>query len=175
MLMLLANAPGRLLPTIRSRCQRLDLRPLPLADLESELAQHLPDLAAAKRKSLAKLAGGSLGLALQLSGDDGLELAEAAERLIDGAANPDFAAIFAIAEKVARVGNGVKTFGEFFVQALSERIRAKPGATRVDRWIELREQLIASFERSSGLHLEPKQTVLSAARALSRVARSNSL
>src|SRR6185437_15210056 len=28
MLMLLSNRPGRLLPTIRSRCQRLDLRPL---------------------------------------------------------------------------------------------------------------------------------------------------
>ena len=28
MLLLLANTPGRLLPTIRSRCQRLDLRPL---------------------------------------------------------------------------------------------------------------------------------------------------
>ena len=28
MLLLLSNRPGRLLPTIRSRCQRLDLRPL---------------------------------------------------------------------------------------------------------------------------------------------------
>ena len=28
MLLLLSNTPGRLLPTIRSRCQRLDLRPL---------------------------------------------------------------------------------------------------------------------------------------------------
>src|SRR5437868_8484478 len=39
MLLLVANVPGRLLPTIRSRCQRLNLRPLELAVLEAELKQ----------------------------------------------------------------------------------------------------------------------------------------
>lgn len=179
MLLLLANAPGRLLPTIRSRCQRLDLRPLELSELDSELAKRLPDLAPAKRKALAKLAGGSLGLALQLSGDDGLELAEAAERLIDGASNPDFTAVFAMAEKIARMGDGIDTFGEFFIQALSERIlskaRVEVGNTPLNRWIDLREQLIRNFARSSALHLEPKQTVLSTARALSKTARSTPL
>ncbi|MBI3676183.1 MAG: DNA polymerase III subunit delta' [Proteobacteria bacterium] len=175
MLMLLANAPGRLLPTIRSRCQRLALRPLPLCDLQAELAKHLPDLPQPKRASLAKLAGGSLGLALQLSGDDGLELAEAAERLIDGAANPDFAAIFAIAEKTGRMGDGLEKFGEFFVQALGARIRTRAETGNVQRWIELREQLIRNFSRASALHLEPKQTVLSSARSLSRTARNSPL
>ena len=43
MLLLIANVPGRLLPTIRSRCQRLNLRPLEPAALEAELKQLLPD------------------------------------------------------------------------------------------------------------------------------------
>src|SRR5262249_25960039 len=41
MLLLLSNAPGRLLPTIRSRCQRLQLRPLTDAELSRELEERL--------------------------------------------------------------------------------------------------------------------------------------
>ena len=41
MLMLLANRPGQLLPTIRSRCQRLDLRPLDEATV-AEALKHYP-------------------------------------------------------------------------------------------------------------------------------------
>ena len=43
MLMLLANRPGQLLPTIRSRCQRLDLRPLDDAIVAEALKHYLPD------------------------------------------------------------------------------------------------------------------------------------
>ncbi len=49
-----ATRRGRLLPTIRSRCQRLELRPLDAATLEAELARLLPDLGAAARASLAR-------------------------------------------------------------------------------------------------------------------------
>src|ERR1700688_1087515 len=58
-LMLLANAPGRLLPTIRSRCQRLDLRPLDDALVVTEIARLLPELSPAKRAAVARVAGGS--------------------------------------------------------------------------------------------------------------------
>ncbi len=64
MLMLLANAPGRLLPTIRSRCQRVGN----------------PKLLGRRQRATdmerARLAGGSLGAALALASDDGLAIAE---------------------------------------------------------------------------------------------------
>jgi DNA polymerase III subunit delta' len=49
MLLLLSNTPGRLLPTIRSRCQRLEMRPLDDATLEKMLARELPDSSGAER------------------------------------------------------------------------------------------------------------------------------
>src|SRR6478609_7821509 len=60
MLLVLSNTPGRLLPTIRSRCQRLDLRPLEDATMDIGLKSHLPDETAAERTALARLAGGSI-------------------------------------------------------------------------------------------------------------------
>src|ERR1700749_2878908 len=43
MLILLANRPGQLLPTIRSRCQRLELRPLDETSVADALKRHLPE------------------------------------------------------------------------------------------------------------------------------------
>src|ERR1700761_6279115 len=106
MLMLLSNAPGRLLPTIRSRCQRLDLRPLDEADLLKELGNRLPDMDESERATLAKLSGGSIGAALTLASDDGLALAKDAEQMIDRAASPDIGAALALADRLARVTDG---------------------------------------------------------------------
>jgi DNA polymerase III subunit delta' len=177
MLMLLANAPGRLLPTIRSRCQRLDLHPLTEAALEAELESRAPDLGATERAALARLAGGSLGAALSLAGEDGLALAEEADRLIDRAASPDLAAALALAEKLARMNDGVDRFGTFLLQVLADRIhaRALSGAAGLDRWTALLERLKGNFIRSDALHLDPRQTILSASRALKQAARGRSL
>jgi DNA polymerase-3 subunit delta' len=176
MLLLLSHTPGRLLPTIRSRCQRLNLRPLSEHDLESELAERLPDMNETERASLARLAGGSIGAALQLASGEGLALASQAERLIDNSANPDFAALFSLAEKIARQTDGMENFGAFLSQALAERIRARAGSgVALNRWVEVWEKLNSNFARASALHLEPRQTILSAARALSQTARRNAL
>jgi DNA polymerase-3 subunit delta' len=177
MLLLISHAPGRLLPTIRSRCQRLNLRPLDQGDLETELATLLPEQSSDELQALAKLAGGSIGAALRLAGSDGLMLAEQAERLIDQAENPDFAAALSLAEKIARIDNGIDIFGSFLAQTLADRIvaRAGRGGTRLDRWVELREKLNGSFGRSSALHLEPRQTILSAVNALSQTSRRGAL
>src|SRR5262249_486198 len=65
-LLLISHAPGRLLPTIRSRCQMLDLKPLDERLVASTLTRLLPDQSSEDRASLARLSEGSLGLALRL-------------------------------------------------------------------------------------------------------------
>jgi len=173
MLMLLSNAPGQLLPTIRSRCQRLDLRPLSDAQLEKELTARLPDLGAKERATLVKASGGSIGAALTLAEDDGLALAEEAERLVDRASSPDLGATLALADKLSRMTDGTDRFGTFLIEALTNRIRlrAMEGGGGLDRWTALLEKLNRSFLRTGALHLDPRQTILSADKAISDTAR----
>jgi len=173
MLLVLSNTPGRLLPTVRSRCQRINLRPLSAPDMDAELKQLLPDLDIDERASLARLACGSLGAALRLAGGEGLALAQEADRLIDTAAKPDIPALFALAEKISRITDGLETLGTFLTQALAERIRARAlrGQPDLNRWVGVREQLDRSFARSEALHLDPRQTLLSAVRDLSGATR----
>jgi DNA polymerase-3 subunit delta' len=176
-LLVLSHAPARLLPTIRSRCQRLALKPLADADVAAELGHRLPQLSESERAALVKLAGGSIGAALTLATDNGVAIAADAERLIDQASTPDFAATLSLSEKISRMDDGAETLGQYLLQALSDRIRARAraGGTNLHRWIELWEKLDGSFRRTAGLHLEPRQTILSASRALSETARRGAL
>lgn len=173
MLIVLSNVPGRLLATIRSRCQKVDLRPLDSAIVERELSRLLPGSDAQERVALARLTRGSIGMALQLADGEGIGLAQAADRLLDNASVPDVAAILALGDKIGRMTDGLESFGTFLLQALADRIHAKAlaGAKYLDLWVECLNKLESSFRRSTALYLEPRQTVLSAARALGVAAR----
>ena len=173
MLMLLSNTPGRLLPTIRSRCQRLVLRPLDDATMDRALIQSLPGLDGTARAQLIRLAGGSIGAALALHSGEGSDLAAEADRLIERAAAPDLVALLALGERLYRVNDGLEKIGAFLVDTLSDRIRARAhqGAPGLEKWIATLTRLKDAFARADALHLEPRQTLLTIARDLSRTAR----
>jgi len=173
MLLLLTHTPGRLLPTIRSRCQRLLLRPLSEPEMQTELAQLLPDASAEERAALAQLAGGSLGAALRLGQGDGVALAKDALRLIDNAAVPDIVALLALSDRLARITDGLDMLGDFMAQALTERIRARAmaGQTSLYKWVDALERMRRHFGRTDALHLDPRQTLLSTARDLAATSR----
>jgi DNA polymerase-3 subunit delta' len=177
MLLLLSNTPGRLLPTIRSRCQRLDLRPLDDTLMVTALRKYLPDLDPDERAALARLSGGSIGAALTLATGEGGALAKEADRLIENARDPDLLALLTLGEKLGRMRDGLDQFGGFLTEALADRIRARAhgGAGGLDRWVALLGRIEQGFARSSGLHLEPRQTLLSTARDMAQVSRGGNL
>lgn len=80
-MILTANDPESLLPTIVSRCETLRLRPLPLKRLQTALIERWK-IPQEEARRLAHLCGGRPGLALKLSQDAGL-LAERQELAAD--------------------------------------------------------------------------------------------
>ena len=173
MLILIANRPGQLLPTIRSRCQRLELRPLDDDVVAGALKRFLPDAGAEERTALARLSGGAIGAALELASGEGRELAAEAGRLIDQAATPDVIALLALGDRLSRMRDGLPRFSEFLIESLSARIRAKArqAGAHMERWTALLTHLEDHFARSRGLNLEPRQTILGAARDMAATAR----
>ncbi len=69
--LLLTTRERLLLPTVISRCQRVELRPLPIAEVEKMLAQNW-ELEAQKVRLLARLSRGCLGWARSAALDDRL-------------------------------------------------------------------------------------------------------
>ena len=86
-LILLTTAPYRMLPTIRSRCQRVMFQPLS-SELISEIVREMHGGNNEKIKLSASLAGGSVGKAIQWMEGDALngrkELLERINRLTKG-------------------------------------------------------------------------------------------
>jgi len=82
---LVSHAPGRLLPTIRSRCRRLDFDPLDDGAMTSLLGRLLPEKNSAE---LVRVAAGSPGRALQAASLDLAPLeAEARAMMSEGDAD----------------------------------------------------------------------------------------
>lgn len=99
-LILLSENPQELLPTMRSRAMMHRLGALPVAELESLLAQRRPELKPQDRALAARLAEGAVGRALTL--DLGVYLASRQDALVmlkTALREPDYAQLFQATEK----------------------------------------------------------------------------
>ena len=76
--LLVSHAPGRLLPTIRSRCRRLDFQALGDDAMTSILEAQAPKLGASERERIVAMSFGSAGRALAFAGLDLAKLEDAA-------------------------------------------------------------------------------------------------
>ena len=79
---LISHAPGRLLPTIRSRCRRLEFKALDDDAMASVLEEEAPNLDAAERSRITAMAFGSAGRALALAELDLAKLEEQAVAIL---------------------------------------------------------------------------------------------
>ncbi len=164
-LLLTTSAPGRLLPTIRSRCRSLGLAGLSDANVDSLLADFAPSLGADERARLAGLAEGSIGTALSLAAQGGLSLAGLVEEALAGPVAPE--RVQNIADTVAKSVEGVDKFAPFFALlrgglASQTRAAARSGqpparlAGNVSLWQEL-----GKLEREViGLNLDKRAAVV---------------
>ncbi|MDJ0389831.1 DNA polymerase III subunit delta' [Roseomonas sp. E05] len=172
LLLLTTAAPDRLLPTIRSRCRRVDLFPLPAPEMDAVLGRWLPELQPEQRAVLARISGGAPGRALQLAEGDGLALQAQVETFLGALPRPDPRSLHQLADTLAakRDGSAFVTFMELLRTGLGEAIRAAgrgqpaPGfiaARPLADWATLWDTLGRLADETETLNLDRKQAVLS--------------
>ena len=104
-LLLVCHSPARLLPTIRSRCRTLRLRPLGAGDLAEALrAAGAETVEGPTAPGLAALAEGSVGAAFQLIEADGLAFYGDLCQLLAAAPGIDRPSAIALAQKPGAEG-----------------------------------------------------------------------
>jgi len=174
--LVLSHAPGRLLPTIRSRCRRLDLSPLSDADIVQGLAELAPD-ASADPQGLAELtrfADGSLRSALTLLAGDGLAIAKGFTALAGQVPNVDIAALHGLGDLVAARNqeDNWDAFLHIWRMWLHERMRKAAEGTAADMlpFAELWDAANRMARDTEALNLDRKQVVLSFFQRLSKLA-----
>lgn len=101
-IVLTSEYKDQLLPTIISRCQVMNLRPLSLEDTENALST-LADIDPKQIKLLARLSGGRLGWAIRVLNDDKeLELRETAIQILEEALTSNRRQRFALADTMSK-------------------------------------------------------------------------
>lgn len=190
-LLLVSHRPERLLPTLRSRCRRLTLRPLPEADVMAALAA--ADVPEADRALLARLAEGSPGRALALAGQGGPALYREVAGLMADLPAVDVAAVHGLGDRAARGGaeDSFRLVLETVRGILERSIRrgrtgegtapapladppaiARSAARRLDPWVEVWEK-VARLERAAEpLRMDRKLVVIDVFTALADAARA---
>lgn len=181
--LLISHAPAGLLPTIRSRCRMLDLRPLGPADLASALGAAGAELPQGRETALAELSGGSAGQALRLLTSDGLALYTRLVAIFDGGRRMARAPMSELAESTAGRPNAEKyRLLLDLVQILTARLaraaatgtpppEAAPGEARLianiasdpaqaTLWAEALGMIAATTRHAIAVNLDPAQTVL---------------
>ncbi|MBL7233337.1 DNA polymerase III subunit delta' [Komagataeibacter oboediens] len=120
-LILTTSVPGRLLPTIRSRCRVLALSPLDDAAMRAVLVD-MPSAPMAEQVArILPLAHGAPGRAAGLLAGNAAELADIVAAVMDGTVGD--AAGYDIAEQVVRRENGFCVFFDLLCDAISDRTR----------------------------------------------------
>lgn len=167
---LVSHAPGRLLPTIRSRCRRLDFQSLGDDVMASILEARAPELSAAERKKIIPMAFGSAGRALAFA-ELGLAKLEDAALAILRQGDPTNARRSELAIELGKRGAGDRyaAFLDLAPSLIAREARAGEGARReraLDAYAKARE-LAAVAPR---LSLDPAATVFQIGGILASVA-----
>jgi len=194
-LILVAHAPGRLLPTIRSRCRRLSLRPLPPPAVETILNRLWAGISQEDSAGLTRLADGSPGRALALAAAGGLGHYRAVADLIAPLGQRkaiDIKAVHAMADKFAGREGGdlfrltfeliglwltrmvrLAATGEIDEAMRGEggTMQAVAGAARLERWGEVWEKINALAGRAEAVNLDRKEVLVAAMGLIERTAR----
>ncbi len=193
LIILVAAAPARLLPTIRSRCRRLILKPLSPAALSQVLTEQDITVPAAKADLVARLAEGSAGRAATLLQGNGLALFEDLSALLEQLPRLDVPRLHAFADAASRRGDEatfetVRGLLEGWAMRLiraaatgtaeadllpgdAERLVALASTRPLDAWLEAWDKIADSMAAGVGLNLDRKHLLLSAFFTLQAAAR----
>lgn len=176
-LILITSRPAMLLPTIRSRCQIIRFSPLSAKEIETHLVKN--KVASAKDAEVrSRVAGGSLGRAVEsdfedyaeqreemlavlqaLAFDDRIQLLRSAEEFNDARRRDDYEMRLDILEALIRdawmllfeAAPGGLVNADLLPQLkkISERIDSKRAASWISQIEEMREQLIVNINRKA--------------------------
>jgi len=173
-LLLVSHSPGRLLPTIRSRCRRLAFHALP----EDEVAAFVQARSGANAEDairLSRMANGAPGRAVALYAAGAVAIDDAAREILLNLPKLDEGMALALADRF-RGGEGQQQFS-LLIERLAERVhghlrhQAAQGFGGLDRWASAWETLQRLPREVEAVNLDRADAFFSALSELRAAAR----
>lgn len=180
-LFLISHSPGKVLPTLRSRCRQLKMQ-LPSHQEALRIVQLASEqITPADAATLLHLADQSPGLAVTLSQHHGIALYQQLLDIFATLPQLPMSKVFALAESLATKDNDIRwqLFSRFFTGLLEKAIKRLAGdsvttvmanelavinmlaaKSPLDKWLELWEKSAAMLEEADRAHLDRKQIII---------------
>lgn len=170
--LLVSHSPARLLPTIRSRCRRLDFQTLDPVSLDAILQAERPMMTAEERAGLIPLAGGSAGRALDFAELDLSPLAQEALAILRYG-DPDNARRSRLASSLALKASAPRyaAFLDMVPPLIAGEARQAEGMRRL-RAAEAYERARETASLAPRLSLDPASTVFALGTIMAEIAGS---
>lgn len=191
--LIVCHRPGRLLPTIRSRCRLVPLGPLEPNAVAAVMADVAPALSSQDAAALGQLAEGRPGRALAYAEAEALDLAQAIASLMSQPAQIDFDKVMGLGDLLSKKGaegafTAFRDLLDAFLQKVVKTASAGSGSLQdgldykavtasasvasADIWLDARENALAILDRAGPpANLGRKHVVVNAFIILERAAQ----
>ncbi|MCP8893420.1 DNA polymerase III subunit delta' [Shinella daejeonensis] len=163
--LVLTHAPGKLLPTIRSRCLPLSLSPLSSADLASALESLGAMPSGARAGEVLDAAHGSVSQALKLVNYGGFDILEAFRTIVASEKDAPRRDVHKLAEVLSAKDSDI-VFGFFcqhvcdFVTDAARQAAQAGDLPRADRLAALSSEIVERIGVAQAYNLDRKQTII---------------
>ena len=186
-IILISETPGSFLPTIRSRCRRLQMSPLREDAVLDYLGRLDGEMPHGDQVALARMSEGSIGRAAELLSLDGLALYRSLASMLESLPRLDMRQVHKLADQLSgaaaepayRTLTGLLVWWlERMVRSLArdvplqeivageamlvQRLARDAGGHALDHWVEVWEKTARLFARTESAHLDRRLTIIQA-------------
>lgn len=156
-LMLISHNPNRLLPTIKSRCAKLNLKPLSEANAASLLRRYRPELAEKNVKGLAELCSGSIGKAILYADNSALNSYDDLCKIVYAKNKFKLVDLLAFCDAATADEDSYNLVQELVLKFVAENVRS---CENVENLADMWDKAIKIFDETARLNLDKKQALI---------------
>ena len=156
-IMLISHNVGKLLPTIKSRCSKLVLRPLDENNLICLLRRYRPDLEEKEIKGIARIASGSIGKALAYADGNALDMYEGLQKIVFSGAGFKLSELLDWVDTAVASEESFSLAQELILKFCSDNI---VGSRDVEETAKVWENAVKCFRLTGSLNMDKRQVLI---------------
>ncbi len=157
LMLLISHNPNRLLPTIKSRCAKLLLKPLKDNHTASLLRRYRPELSEDTIKGLVSICSGSIGKALSYVDNDALGQYEKLKNIVTAGNNFKLSELLSFCDNAIADEESFELAKSLILKLIHQLIRE---VNNVKNFAQTWEDSIKIFSETEGLNLDKKQALI---------------
>ena len=165
-MLLISHNPAKLLPTIKSRCAKLNLKPLEENEVASLLRRYRPDVKEADVKKIAMISSGSIGKAILYVDNDALTRYDSLCKIIYAKNKFNIKDLLSFCESAAKDEEIYELSKELVLKFLSEYAKSSANSIEImDAW----DYTVKTFDETDRLNMDKKQVMVNVINNIAKV------